>query len=74
MNEIILNTNTLPEPLFELVGTDKVRINKFGGAIVMTPIKENIDYIEELYGSCADSGPTVDKFLEWTRGDKEILE
>ena len=72
MNEIILNTNTLPEPLFGLVGADKVRVSKSDGAIVMTPIKEDIDYIEALYGSCADSGLTVDKFLEWTREDKEI--
>ena len=67
MSEMILNTNTLPEPLFGLVGTDKVRVSKFDSTIVMIPIKEDIDYIEELYGSCADSGLTVDKFLEWAR-------
>ena len=72
MNEIILNTNTLPEPLFGLVGADKVRVSKSDDTIIMTPIKEGIDYIGELYGSCADSGLTVDKFLEWTREDKEI--
>ena len=74
MNEIILNANTLPEPLFRLVGADKVRVSKSDSAIIMTPVKEGIDYIEELYGSCADSGLSVDKFLEWTREDKEIDE
>ena len=74
MNEIILNTNTLPEPLLGLVGADKVRVSKSDSTIIMTPIKESIDYIEELYGSCADSRLTVDKFLEWTREDKEIDE
>ena len=72
MNEIVLNTNTLPDPLYCLVGADKVRVSKSDGVIVMTPIKEVIDYIDELYGSCAGSGLTVDKFLEWTREDKEI--
>ena len=71
MNDVILNTSTLPEPLFRLVGAEKVRVNKTGGVITMTPIKENIDYIDELYGSCAGSELTVDKFLEWTRENKE---
>jgi len=71
MNDIILSTSTLPEPLFGLVNAEKVRINKTGGVITMTPIKENIDYIDKLYGLCADSGLTVDSFLEWTREDKE---
>lgn len=74
MNEIILNANTLPEPLFELVGADKVRISKSDGTIIMTPVNEEIDYIEELYGSCAGSVLTVEKFLEWTREDWEIDE
>ena len=71
MNDIILNTSTLPEPLFALVGAEKVRVNKTGGVVTMTPIKGDFDYIDELYGSCADGGLTVDKFLEWTREDKE---
>ena len=74
MNDIILNTNILPEPLFEFVGADKVRVSKSDGVITMTPISGNIDYIEELYGSCEGSGLTVEKFLEWTREDKEIGE
>ena len=74
MNHMILNTNTFPEPLFELVGVDKVRVSKSGGVITLTPINGDIDYIEELYGSCEGSGLTVDKFLEWTREDKEIGE
>ena len=71
MSEIILSTSTLPEPLFGLVGADKVRVNKTDGVIIMTPMSGDIDYIDELYGSCAGSGLTVEKFLEWTREDKE---
>jgi len=71
VNDIILSTNTLPEPLFALVGAEKVRVSKTGGVVTMTPIRGNIDYIDELYGSCAGDGLTVDKFLEWTREDKE---
>ena len=70
MNDIILSANTLPEPLFGLVGADKVRVSKSDGIITMTPIKEDIDYIEELYGSCEGGDLTVDKFLEWMREDK----
>jgi virulence-associated protein VagC len=69
MSEIILNTSTLPEPLFRLIGAEKVSISKSNGTIIMKPIKEDVDYIKELYGSCANSGLTVDKFLEWTHED-----
>jgi hypothetical protein len=74
VNEIILYANTLPEPLLGLIGTEKVRVSKSCDAIIMIPVKEDIDYIEYLYGSCVDSGLTIDKFLEWTREDKEIEE
>ena len=37
MTEIVLNTNTLPEPLFNLIPTKKVRINEVDGEIRLIP-------------------------------------
>ena len=38
MTELVLNTNTLPEPLFRLIKTEKVKINEANGIINLIPI------------------------------------
>jgi phosphatidylserine decarboxylase len=72
MSDMILDANILPEPLFRLVDTDKVRVRKTDGVITMSPVTEDINAIDELYGSLAGGNLTVDKFLKWTREDKEL--
>jgi hypothetical protein len=72
MSDMILDASILPEPLFKLVETDRVRVHKADGIITMSPVKEDINVIDKLYGSLAGGNLTVDKFLEWTREDKEL--
>ena len=38
MTELVLETNTLPEPLFRLIKTKKVKINEANGVINLIPI------------------------------------
>ena len=40
MNDLILNTSTLPEPLPRMIRSDKVRVHETDGVITMTPAKE----------------------------------
>jgi hypothetical protein len=72
VNEIIINADTLPEPLFKLVDSDRVRVRKADGVITMSPVKQDMTHITKLRGSLSDGKLTVDKFLEWTREDKEL--
>jgi hypothetical protein len=72
MTEILLDTNTLPEPLLKLVHSEKVRIRESDGVITMLPVEEGIDYIKNLRGCCSDGRLTVDKFLAMTHEDKEL--
>jgi hypothetical protein len=72
MTDMILDASTLPEPLFKLVDTAKVRVHKADGIITMLPVEENVDVIDKLYGSLAGGNLTVDKFLGWMREDKEL--
>jgi hypothetical protein len=73
MNDIIMNANTLPEPLFQLIGTDRVRVRKESGVITMTPIEEPIDCVAGLRGMLAgNSEMSLDKFLERKHADKEL--
>jgi virulence-associated protein VagC len=73
MNDLILNTNTLPEPLFQLIGADKVRVQKEGNVVTMMPIEEPFDCVAGLRGMLAGNRAiSVDKFLERKHADKEL--
>jgi len=71
MPDVVLNTDTLPEPLFRLIRTKKVLVNETNGVISLTPISEN-DGDCPLRGLAADSSLTVDSFLAMTHDETEI--
>ena len=71
MTEMVLNTNTLPEPLYRLIKTKKVKVNETNGVVNLIPITEsNADC--PLRGLAADSNLTVESFLAMTHDEKEI--
>jgi hypothetical protein len=74
MTEMILNTTALPETLFRLIQTEKVRVKEIDGMIQLMPVKENSDYtMGGLRGMFAgDPNMAVDKFLERKRADEEL--
>jgi len=71
LTEMVLNTNTLPEPLFHLIRTKKVKVNESNGIINLIPIVERKNDCP-LRGLAADSNLTVDTFLAMTHDDKEM--
>ena len=73
MAETVMNTNALPEVLFRLIPTKKVRIKEIDGMVQLMPVKEGVDCTIGLRGilaGCDDM--SVDKFLERKRADKEL--
>ena len=40
MHEMILNTNILPEPLFRLIHTDKIRVCEANGELRIIPVPQ----------------------------------
>jgi len=72
VTELVLNTNTLPEPLLRLISSEKVKVNESNGIINLVPILEIKDDCP-LRGIAADSKLTVEKFLAMTHDEKEIL-
>lgn len=71
MTEIVLNSRTLPEPLFRMIRAEKVKVSESGGIISLTPILE-VKNGCPLRGIAADSGLAVDKFLAMTHDEIEI--
>ena len=72
MAEIVISTNALPEQLFRMIQTDKVKINETNGIISLTPITE-IQSDCPLRGLAADSNLTVDKFLTMAHDERERI-
>jgi hypothetical protein len=71
MTDTVLDTDSLQETLLRLIRTEKVRLRETDGEIRITPVAE-AETGCPLLGLCADSGLTVDKFLEWKHADKEL--
>jgi hypothetical protein len=40
MRDMILNTNILPEPLFAMIHTEKIRVHETNGELRITPIPQ----------------------------------
>ena len=74
MTEMVLNTTALPETLFRLIQTKKVRVKEIDGMIQLMPVRDNDDYtMGGLRGMfTGDPNMTVAKFLERKRADEEL--
>ena len=73
MTDTVMRTAALPEILFKLIKTEKVRVKESDGFIQLMPVKEATDCTIGLRGMFAgDPNMTVDKFLERKHADKEL--
>jgi len=73
MTDTVMSTTALPEILFKLIKTEKVRVKESGGVIQLMPVKETVDCTVGLRGMFAgDPNMTVAKFLERKHADKEL--
>ena len=73
MIETIMATKALPEVLFELIPTEKVRVKEIDGAIHIVPVLESADCTIGLRGILAgEDDMSVDKFLERKHTDKGL--
>jgi hypothetical protein len=73
MTETIMNTKALPEILFKLIQTEKVKVCESEEEIRLVPVREIDDCTLGLRGLFADYPEmSVDKFLERKHADKEL--
>ena len=71
MTEMVLNTKTLPEPLFRLIHTEKVKVREAHGEIRLTPIRET-DIECPLLGMFADGKISMNKFILSKQTEKSL--
>jgi hypothetical protein len=72
MNDIILETGTLPEPLSRMVGTARVRARQTNSGIQLIPVEDEKAGCS-LHGFLARyQDYTVDSFLRRKHADKTL--
>ena len=59
MTETVVNTNTLPEILFRLITTEKVRVKELDGMIQLTPVIESANKSKTKAGALLTSSFTA---------------
>ena len=72
MAELVLDTNTLPESLLQMIRSEKVKVNETNGVISLTPIV-GIKGDCPLRGLAADSKLTVEKFIAMTHDEADSI-
>jgi len=72
MSEMVLSVSSLPETLFKMIPTERVKLRQIGNVISLTPLGEVTKDECPLLGLTAGSSLTVDKFLAMTREDKVL--
>ena len=73
MAELVLHARTLPEPLYRLIHTEKVKIRESHGEIHLIPINDNVSTNDcPLLGLYSGGKLTVDMHHAWSREDKEL--
>jgi hypothetical protein len=70
MSEVILNTNTLPEPLLRMIQAERVSVRKTDGVVSLFPVLKTPDSVDQLYGMFSGGGMPVDKFIAAKKGEK----
>ena len=75
MTEMVLQTKTLPEPLFRLIASNSVKVREDNnGEIRLIPMEESVKTINNcpFLGMYTDGKFTVDGYLERKRMDKGL--
>ena len=77
MNEIILNTNTLPEPLLRMFKSERVKVRQADGVVSLwpmpgPPMPGPPEGLDQLFGMFSDGTMSVDKFLAEKHAEKDL--
>ena len=73
MIELVLNTNTLPEPLLRLIKTEKVRVDETNGIISLIPVLDSTKDRSAAFGCLKGKISVPDNFNEPLDDFKEYM-
>ena len=71
MDALVIDRETLPEPIFSYFHAEKVRIFEENGNIVLSPFKNKLD-VNELFGMFNDGKLSSEGFIKQKAFEKEM--
>jgi hypothetical protein len=74
MAELVLNANTLPEPLLRMIKTEKVKVNESNGVINLIPILDSKKDRSAAFGCLKGKILVPDDFNEPLDDFKEYMQ
>jgi len=69
--ELVIDRQILPEPIFSYIHSEKIRIFKENGNVVLSPIK-NRPNVNELFGMFDDGKLSSDDFIKQKSIERDL--
>jgi virulence-associated protein VagC len=72
MSDLILDVQTLPETIFSRIRTAKVRVHEENGSIILTPVVEEQQNFDVLFGMFSDGKISTEEYMKEKQIEKEL--
>jgi hypothetical protein len=72
MTDIVLDVQTLPEPIFSRIHAPKVKVHEENGIITLIPVKMERANIDKFIGMFSDGKLSSEKFIKNKKYEKEL--
>ena len=76
MEEMIMNVNTLPEPLYRRFRSDRIRVHEENGVVMLTPVQEPREdawkALDRLRDMLSDGRMSTEGYMAQKQIDKEL--
>jgi virulence-associated protein VagC len=72
MSDMVLDIQTLPEMIFSRISTEKVRIHEENGSLILTPVTENKQDFDVLFGMFSDGKISTEEYMKEKHIEKEL--
>ena len=71
METLVIDRKILPEPIFSYIQSEKIKISKENGNVVLSPV-ESKPNIDELFGMFSDGKLSSEDFIKQKTFEKEM--
>ena len=70
MVDMVFDVQTLPEMIFSKFSTGKVRVQEENGSIILTPVTEQKQNFDLLFGMFSDGRISTEEYLKDKQSEK----
>lgn len=72
MSDMILDVQTLPMVVFSKISTERVNFHEENGSIILTPVVENRQNFDVLFGMFSGKGLSSYEYMKEKQIEKEL--